>query len=179
MKHFRMLGIASILMCAGAASAGKANDAAPVSPALRQMQYCRGIANVSERAECYDHAFDMLQVSLRRREIVVVDPVEVARARRSLFGFNLPKLDMFKRGRTEADEAAFETLTSRIVQASRNGEGRWTFLLEDQARWVQSDDEALAVPARPDDLIRIRKGAMGSFLANVADQRAIRVRRIN
>ncbi|WP_076071158.1 hypothetical protein [Sphingomonas montana] len=177
MRRLQIVGIAVAFGVAG----GPVNAADPVAtaPAIREMEKCRAVPDVATRATCYDKAFDGLQASLGRREVVLMNRGDVVKARRSLFGLTLPKLDIFSRGASAAEEAEFQTLETRIVQASQTANGRWSFLLEDQARWVQNDDEPLAVPPRPNDTIRIRKGLVGSFLANVGGQRAIRVRRIN
>ena len=56
--------------------------------------------------------------------------------------------------------------------------GKYTFTLEDGARWVQIDTREMRATPRLGQPIRIRRAMMGSYLANVNDQIAIRVRRV-
>lgn len=167
--------LATALAVAGGAAEAQETERPAV---LRQLFECRRIAGVAERAACYDGRVDALERAERARDLVVVDREQVRRTRRSLFGFNLPRLRLFGRDDDSRDEPEFRELNTAIKSASRAG-GGWSFTLEDDARWVQADNLELAREPRPGQRIRIRQGALGSFLANVDGQVAIRVRRVN
>ena len=98
-------------------------------------------------------------------------------ARRTLFGLSVPDLGIFGGG--DGDEEGVSRVETTIASAGRNPDGRWTFRLADGARWVQADSRELGRDPAAGQPIAIRKAAMGSFLANVNKQIAIRVRRVN
>ena len=52
-------------------------------------------------------------------------------------------------------------------------------VLDDGARWVQNDTATLRFDAKAGDPIRIRKAVMGSYLARINNQTAIRMMREN
>jgi hypothetical protein len=143
---------------------------------LRKLFDCRGISEVVRRAACYDAQVDALDAAERDRKVVVVDQAEVRRARRSLFGFPLPDLNLFSSDKDEKTEEVTRVETKVAEVSTRNG---LLLTLEDGSRWVQSDSEPLATDPKPGETIVIRKAAMGSYFANIGTRRAIRVRRIN
>jgi len=159
------------------ASAAQAQDTGPreAPPAAFQRTIqCRAVADPQERLACYDREVAALETAERASEIRVVDRQQVRRTRRSLFGLVLPDLNIFG---GDDDQTAVNEITGKIQTATQDPSGKYTFALEDGARWRQIDSRNLNVTPRPGHTIRIRRGAMGSFLANVNNQVAIRVRR--
>ncbi len=155
-------------------AAAEAQQAATRPALLAELLECRAIAEVPERAACYDRHVTALDEAERKRDVVLVDRTETRRARRSLFGFPVPRLRMFA---GDDKEPEFTRIEASIKDARRIA-GRWQFELDDGSRWAQSEAEELARVPRPGDIIRVRKGAIGSFLANIGKAPAIRVRRI-
>jgi hypothetical protein len=139
---------------------------------------CMKIPAEHERVKCYDARLASLDEAERRQDVAIVDRAEMNRTRRSLFGFNIPKLKLFGRDDGAASAPAFSTIETRLSDARRTG-GAWMLTLEDGANWLQTDSSDLARPPKPGQPIRIRRGAVGSFLANIDGQIAIRVRRVN
>ncbi|RYY08545.1 MAG: hypothetical protein EON55_20210 [Alphaproteobacteria bacterium] len=175
-----LYGVACLAGTLAAISFAKPGDdaAPPVVPALQRLGECRSIQAVEQRATCYDAAYDGFVQAQRSRQVVVIDRDEANKARRSLFGLDLPKLKIFSRGETRAEAQAFETLEAKIASVRQGGTGRWVMTLDDDSVWGQVDDEQQSSPPRAGDPVRIRKGAMGGYFANVAGRRAMRVRRV-
>jgi hypothetical protein len=147
----------------------------PERPALlAKLVACRAIAAVPERVACYDQHVAALDKAERGRDVALVERTEVNRARRSLFGFPVPRLKIFEGG---SDEPEFTRIEATIKEA-RQSAGRWSFQLDDGSRWAQSETDELARAPKPGDTIRVRRGAVGSFLANIGKAPAIRVRRV-
>ncbi len=166
------------LLAAGAAWPAAAQDLSGQEPeVLTRLGACRTVQGDSERLACYDQAVAALEQARSQNQLVVMDRQQIRRARRSIFGLTLPDLDIFGGG-DEADEEV-SVLETTIRSVSRNGLGKWSFVLEDGARWIQLDSRELPRDPDPGDSIRIRRALMGSFLANVDGQTAIRVRRVN
>jgi hypothetical protein len=164
-----------LFLCAGATTAeAQVPREGPPAAFTRAIQ-CRTITDPQQRLACYDREVTALEVAERRSDIRVVDRQQVRRTRRSLFGLTLPDLNIFG---GDNDETAVREITGTISGVSTDAYGKHTFTLEDGARWRQLDSRQLNIDPRPGQPIRIRRGAIGSFLANVNNQIAIRVQRV-
>jgi hypothetical protein len=139
---------------------------------------CRSIADNNERLACYDAQVTALDQAETSRQVVIVDQVEVQKARRGLFGFDLPDLGKLFDGSDSDGKSQIEEVTSVVSSASQQKSGKWVIRLEDGAVWAQIDNRSLFTP-RPGHTVRIRRAALGSYLANINGQTAIRVSRTN
>ena len=136
---------------------------------------CRTIADDTERLACYDGNVGKLDEAQKKEEIIVTDKQSVQEAKRGLFGFNLPKLSIFgKEG-----EEQLEELVTTIKSARQDRSGKWTFILEDGAKWQQIDTDGSSRQVKPGMEVRIRKASLGSYFVNVEGRRAIRMMRVN
>src|SRR5690606_9825392 len=99
----------------------------------------------------------------------------IAETRRQLFGFEMPSLPRLFGPEGSAPE--INSIESTLQSASLVGEGRWVFRLADGSVWRQIDSERVRFENRPGQAVRVRKATLGSFLLNVDDSRAVRVRR--
>lgn len=158
-----------------AAPASAQQPAAQRPQVLTRVLDCRSIQAAAERLACFDREVAAMQAAEASRELVVVDRQQLRRARRSVFGLVLPDLELFSGGDDE-DEGVSQ-IESTISRLSRNPYGKYTFILPDGARWIQIDSRELGLEPRVGQPIRIRRAAGGSYLANVNQQVAIRVRR--
>lgn len=166
---------------AALAAAGAAGPALAAEPArareFQKLVDCRAIADAAGRLACFDRAVTGLVAAEARRDVVVIDRARVRTARRTLFGLSVPDLGIFGGGGEE--EEGVSRIESKLRAASRGSDGKWLFRLEDGAQWAQTDTARGSFDARPGQSIVIRKAAMGSFLANIDKQTAIRVKRVN
>lgn len=155
---------------------------------LQRLVDCRTITDSNARLACFDERVAAFDTAEKNRDVVVVDRAQVREARKSLFGLSLPSLKIFgdgkedgtkedRRARRAGDEEMTE-LDTTIARASYAGD-HWVFVLADGAKWQQTDGNMLVKEPKAGDPIHIKKGAMGSFLANVNKQIAIRVQRVN
>jgi hypothetical protein len=142
---------------------------------------CRGITDSAARLACYDGAVAKLADATARKDVVVLDREDVQKTKRSLFGFNLPKLALFgdKDGQDKPDKSEreeFTEITAKIQSARVSAVGQWTLALDDGSVWETR--EAPNNDPRSGDTIRIRKAALSSYFGNIAGQRAVRIHRI-
>ena len=144
---------------------------------LSRVVQCRGLASAEERLACYDREVAAMDQAQASGELVAMDRQQVRRTRRSLFGLGLPNLGIF--GDDNEDEEEASRIESTVRSASQNSLGKWIIVIEDGARWLQIDSRSLNFPPRPGQPIRIRRASLGSYFANVNNQTAIRMRRIN
>jgi len=177
-----ILAFAAAALFATAASGAEPKQL-PRPALFKELVDCRAIADGAARLQCYDATVAKVDAAEQRKELVIVDQAEVKKARRGLFGLSLPDLGGIfgggddKEGGTNALGGVNE-ITSTIKSAKMSNYGRWTIQIEDGAVWVQTETRTVRTP-KPGQPIRIRKAAMGSFFANINDQPAIRMMRLN
>lgn len=175
----RPIGAAAILLSIMSTGAA-AQDGEKRPEIYTRLIDCRSVADPAARLACYDAQVAALDQAEKDRQLIIVDRAQVREARRGLFGLTLPRLSIFGDGDRERAEAEeFTSIETTIKSARTDGRGRWNIILEDGARWVQVDSRELSIDPRAGHKIQIRQAALGSFLANVSGQTAIRVRRVN
>jgi hypothetical protein len=77
-----------------------------------------------------------------------------------------------------SEEEGIGYIEAKLTDARQTQDGKWLLVLEDGARWAQTDTANIRTP-KPGDVIRIRKAALGSYMANINGRPAIRVRRLS
>src|SRR5687767_14492852 len=102
---------------------------------IQALAACRAVADEKARLDCYDKASARLAEAVDKRELVVMDRQEIQETRRSLFGFSVPNIPLF-RGESGGDDGKLETI---IAGAGRLEGGRWAIRLEDGAVWQTSE----------------------------------------
>ncbi len=140
---------------------------------------CRTVA-VDQRLACYEQASAALITARDQRQIRIVDRETVQRAKRSLFGFSLPHLNLFGSGkedpRTESDTDVKE-ITSTITSVQPATYGLWAFSLAEGGVW-QSVSQSLNFDPRKGDKITIKAGILGHYTAKIGSGRAVDVKRL-
>ena len=173
----RLLPFAAAALVAAAATPAFAQLTAGERPeALNNLLACRALEGADARLACFDREVAAFEAAQAANQLVVMDRQQVRRTRRSLFGLVLPDLGIFGDNNADPEEAVAEIQTT-IRSASQNALNKWVIVLEDGARWIQLDTRTLPRDPRGGMPIRIRRAAMGSYLANIDDQTAIRIRR--
>lgn len=168
-----LLGLIVALPVAAMAEPGQ-------SLALEPLLSCRSVTDTAARLACFDTQSAALYAATQNKQITVVDATEMKKVRRSLFGFQLPRLNLLARDAAGNDpEKDIDEIQATIKSAFQRGDGRWVVVLDDGARWVQNDTATLRFDAKAGDPIRIRKAVMGSYLARINNQTAIRMMREN
>jgi hypothetical protein len=157
-----------------------AKDAPQPRPEIfRKLIDCRSVADNAARLACYDAQVARFDEAESRNELVVVDKEQVKKARKGLFGLSLPDLGgVFGTGNDEEDKNGLSEIQSTVKVAVTGASGKWTIILEDGAKWVQTDTTVIRTP-KPGQPIVIKRAALGSFLAKVNDLRAFKVMRVN
>ena len=165
---------AGALAAAPAQARPKAQDAR--SNALIQgLSACRGIADEKARLACYDQATARLAEAVDKRELVVMDRQEINETRRSLFGFSVPNIPLF-RGEGGEQASKLETV---IAGASPLGAGKWQIRLEDGAVWQTNETRLGLGDPRPGQKIIIQRGTLGNYFLRINGQRGVRGRLIS
>jgi hypothetical protein len=165
-----------VLLGAAQAHAEPASDRV-----LQSFERCRAITAAQDRADCFDAAARGLETAIKSKDVTIVDRQEVRTARRSLFGFTLPRIGLFDGGdRDGKDEGArdeIKEIESTIASARVVANGRVELRLADgDAVWATTDP--MPFPPKPGDKVRIRKGALGNYFIAIAGQRSVRGMRV-
>ena len=157
------LGLAALLAAPAAAQTGSG------TAIVDSLTACRTIAGAEARLACFDRAAAALDTAVKAKDVRIVSRQDVRKAKRSLFGFTLPKIDLFGGGRDEddADEPAFTEINTTVASAKPGPNGRVEIRLADESEAVWTTTEPMKFPPRAGEKIRIRKGTLGNYFLNV------------
>ena len=170
MRLFALTGAVMALSATGALA--QSPERADV---LESLAACRTQSDPAQRLACYDAAAAALDEAERAGDVVVLYREQMLETRRGLFGFAMPSLDIFNRGDGDlVEEIDNVSYVVRIAREFRDDE--WVFTMEDGSVWRQIDGRMWGRP-RAGQTAVVRSAALGSFMMNVGDAPAIRVRR--
>lgn len=128
---------------------------------VQKLADCRKITDNAARLTCYDQTAAALDQAEAKGDVIVMDREQAREVRKQAFGFTLPSISIFAKGEASEDVASFDSVLST---ARRNGAGHWVFKLEDGAVWEQVGVEEMFKTPKPGMKVRIRKGALGSYM---------------
>ena len=176
MRRAVSFAIFTLALCAPIAGPALARDSrqAPTTPATYQAVLdCKPIADASARLACYDQKVETLAAAVRDHQLVIADRETMREARRGLFGLSLPQLKLFG---GEDDAEVIKEIDGTIRAVRSASDGMPIFVLADSTRWKQTDGRT--VFAKAGDKIKIKRTAMGGYMANVDGQSGMRVIRL-
>jgi hypothetical protein len=173
------LTIAILPICILATTSAQAAGAKNERPAIfQQLVDCRAQQDAALRLACYDAQVAALDDAETKKELVVVDKAQMKQARKSLFGFSLPKISLFGGGDDADDEEELRVLDTTVADARQMNDGNWRIRLPDGVYWRQMEAKDIFAP-KSGDKIRIRRASMGSYLASINSRAAFRIKREN
>ena len=135
---------------------------------------CRAVAEPTARLDCFDRTSARFQDATDTKEIVILDREEVRKTKRSLFGFNLPKLPFFS-GKDGDDQPEFTEIKTTIERANGVGYGKWAIKTAEGATW-QTTEVMNRSPASG-QAVTIKQGTMGGYFLKVDKGRPVRAKR--
>ncbi len=144
----------------------------PVPQVLQSVLDCEAVTEPQARLACFDRSVAELASASKDRQVLVVDRETMRETRRGVFGLGLPSLKLFSGG----DSEEVTSIDSTITGLRTASDGMPIFVLEDGARWKQT--EGRNVYPKVGNPIHIKRAAMGSFMANVDKQPGVRVVRL-
>lgn len=154
-------------------------DAAPTRATriVDELAACRVIAADAARLACFDRTAAALDAARADRQLVVVDREDVQKTKRSLFGFSLPKINLFGGGDGKDDEPELKEIDATIkgVRAVQNQ--LFVVTLEDGQQWQFIDP--MTFPPNAGDPIKIRRGALSAYFGSVKGRTGVKIKRVN
>lgn len=173
----KLLPFVAIAALAGLSASAVAKSPPKQSPIVGALQACRAIAEPAERLACYDKQAGALLDATSKGDVAVVDKSEVREARKSLFGFGVPKIPFFS-GDDTADEVA-DTLESTIKSANGIGYGKFRMVIaEGNAVWENTETYGTMREPKVGDKIVIKRGPLGSYLLRIGSNRGVKGKRV-
>ena len=171
----RMLGAVALALIAGPVAAAK--PVVPRAPHLGAIEACRAIAADPARLACFDRESAALLAATKSGQLSVIDRADMRAARRSLFGFSLPRLPFFSGDKSAEDSVDELESTIRSVQQLRGGHYRLV-LADDNAVWETTESPMRLRPPRSGDKIVIKKASLGSYFLRIAGQIGVKGYRV-
>lgn len=160
----------------GAAPAG-AKAPPPQSPLVTALDRCRTIPDPTLRLTCFDSAAATLVAASRSGQVSVVDRAQLRQARRSLFGFAMPKLPFFAGDRSAEDDK--DELDSTITSSRPMGNGRFRLVISDgNSVWETLESYMSFSDPRSGQKITIKRGPLGSYFLRINGQRGVKGKRV-
>ena len=173
----RLWPIVSIMALGALTSSAVAKDPPPQSPLVSAIEACRAITDPTQRLACYDQSAERLVNAARTGDVAVVDKSEVQKARKSLFGFSVPRIPFFS-GDDSAD-AVSDTLETTITKAWGVGYGRYRLIVaEGNAEWETTEAYATMREPRAGDKVIIKRGSLGSYVMRIGSNRGVKGKRV-
>ena len=152
---------------------GVAHAEQPRAQAFDAVMACHSVADIAQRAQCYDAATSRMAEAQAKGEIVIIDRAQASAAHQEAFGLTMPSLSFL----TKALKPEEVDRVQGVVRAAKaDVNGRWTMSLESGAVWRQISGDLIR-PPHAGSRVSIRKGSIGSFLMNVDGQPSIKVHR--
>ena len=168
-----IVSLAALGLAASAATAAKAP--APISPYVNALGQCAGIADSAQRLACYDRAAPALVAASRSGEVNVVDRGQLREARRSLFGFSMPKLPFFSGDQSAGDTP--DQIETTIKSAWDLGYGKYRIKVTEGDGVWETTEETNHEP-RSGQKIVIRRGPLGSYFLRINGNVGVKGRRV-
>jgi hypothetical protein len=167
--------IVAIAFCADVAPAAGPSSSERV---LRDFADCRAVAEAPARLACFEKTFDSFEQAVKAKEVTIVDKADVRQAKRSLFGFALPRIDLFGSGGRSDPADEFVEINTTVASAREAEHGRAEIRLADESNAVWQTTDPMNFPPKPGDKIRIRAGSLGGYFLSTGGKsyRGIRLR---
>jgi hypothetical protein len=174
----------SVMLAMLAAATATFADESRTPPLKLPDQYqamvsCRAVAEPAARLACFDRSVGALAESQAAGEVVITDKAAIREARRGLFGFSLPRINIFGGRGDNNDDEDIQQIETTVVQVRHTSVGGWKLIFADGGAWEQTDGKLLALSPKIGDKIRISRGALGSYFVNVSGQAGIKMRRVD
>ena len=169
-----MLVVALVAIPGGAVA--KSNKAPP-SPMVAALANCRALTVDVDRLACFDRTSAALIAATESGDVSVVDRASLRAARRSLFGFAMPKLPFFAGDPSANDVQA--VLESTVTWSRDLPNGLYQMRIADgDAVWETTEAPLNADAPRKGDKIIIKRGPLGSYILRFGGQGGIKGRRV-
>lgn len=173
-----VVAVAVLMGIAAASSAAAARPipkiAAATTGIVAELTGCKTLTDDAARLACYDKAAAKLEAATASGDVKLLDREDIRATRRSLFGFDLPKLPFFKGDDSAKDTPEELDAVVKSVQAA--GYSKFVLTMEDGAVWQST--EPLPRDPKAGAKVHINRGALGNYFMRVGSMRSVRAMRV-
>lgn len=167
---------ASSAALAQASEADKSGDTIANTPLIGKLETCTTLTDDAERLACFDREVAGLVSATNEGEVRVVETEDIKQARRRLFGFSLPKINLFGGGE---DEEEIELLQSTITKIRKVGAKEYHFWIEEgNAKWRMKGRTMRFRAPKVGDSVEFKPATMGTYWIRVNGRKGVRGNRI-
>lgn len=168
----------AIMMAAAAFAARPGPQPMPASQLVSAVQGCQQIREDAARLACFDRSVSALTAANARGDVTVMDRQQMREARRSLFGFSIPKLPFFSGSKDKEVQDEPKRLETKLASFRDIGNGFFRFTVADpESTWETTEGSNMSDP-KPGAKVVIERGAMGSYFVEIGGNRAVRAHRV-
>lgn len=172
-----VLAAGALGVCSVPASAK--DDPPPRPKQVDALYACKGIADAAQRLACYDAAVSSIQTADASGDVIFADREQVKQAKRGLFGLGNIRLGIFSRGDDDPEDQELKEIEAGVRSIQSGGDGKLQILLDDGARWAQTDLTKLRLKVLQSKKVKIRRGPLGSYVMEFENGSTTKVKRVN
>lgn len=184
-KIVSLVALAGIAAAPAAPALAQSDTQAEVRPqegdALRQVEAlraCQSQLDAQTRLACYDREAANFVAATDKGDLRVLDKAQVEKSRRGLFGFSLPRVDLFGGSKAGVPDE-IEILESTITSVRQISEDSWQFrIAEGNALWQIAEAPMRFNAPRVGDAVEFKRASFGSYFIRVGKQIGVKGRRL-
>lgn len=177
-KHARVALVAGALGACAVAATAK-DDPPPRPKQVDALYACKGITDAAQRLACYDATVSSIQTADASGDVIFADREQVKQAKRGLFGLGNIRLGIFSRGDDDPEDQELKEIEAGVRAIQKGGDGKLVILLDDGARWAQTDLTKLRLKVMESKKVKIRRGPLGSYVMEFENGSTTKVKRVN
>lgn len=145
--HLRGLMVLAFTAMLAGSPAASAKSGSDATRLLDELEQCGQVADPAQRLACFDNRIAALKLA-RQKDKTLFQPAP--------------------------QRAKFATIDATAVSVAELEPGAWLLVLSDHSVWKTADIVTF-VPMQGAK-VHVAKGAIGNYLANIGNERAVRVR---
>jgi len=170
--------LAAGLFAATPATAAKDDPPPPRPQEIEALYACQAIDAAAQRLACYDQAVRTVQAADTSGEVIFADREQVRRAKRGLFGLGNIRLGIFSRGDSDPEDEMLDEIEASVRSIRPGGDGKLQIVLDDGARWAQTDSSRLRLKVLNSKKVTIKRAPLGSYNMVFENGSSVKVKRV-
>lgn len=143
---------------------------------LEGLKKCQLLTDDIARLDCFDSAVNAIVVANDAGEVKVIDREDVRQTRRSLFGFALPKINLF--GSEDEDQDSDELFRTTITNVRYTSSSQARFTTAEGAVWEMRNIPRRLRTIEPGQEVEFKPATFGYFFVRIGGQMGVKGRRV-
>ncbi|MFA9200833.1 MAG: hypothetical protein ACEQR8_06535 [Cypionkella sp.] len=169
---------AALIAAGWALPAAAADDPPPRPKEIDALYACQAIADAGQRLACFDQAVRTIQSADSAGEVIFADREQVKKAKRGLFGLGDIRLGIFSRSKDDPEDQELQEIEAGVRSITQGRDGKLQIVLDDGARWAQTDLSRLRLKVMQSKKVTIKRGPLGSYVMVFDNGSSVKVKRV-